>query len=278
MINILKSDLYRIFKGKAIYVVILLTILFTLTNCIGMSAGHIGLSVGASNIDIEDKEFMEELTKAKTLKEVRNVMKRGGEFPLDQDIIGQNINLYYLFIVITVISITTDFSNKSIKNTLSSAVSRRKYYISKLLLVLGLSTGLILLNNYLNYFVNIFINGKGFSTPILQFTKLTILQLPLLYGLISLLVCFSFVFRKTSLFNTISIPFIMIIQLVVMGIASLFRLKIDWFYNYEIQFALAKIVSNPTNKYILSCILLGVSYIIIFNVIGYFVFKKAEIK
>lgn len=277
MINIIKSDLYRIFRGKAIYITVVIVTVMALVSCIGISAGHIGLSVG-SNIDIEDQEFMEELSKAKTLTDVRNVMKKDGAFPLDLDIIGQNINLYYLFIVITVVTVTTDFSNKSIKNTLSSAISRRKYYLSKLLLVLGLSTGLILFNNYLNYFLNILINGRSFSTPILEFTKQTIIQLPLLYGLISLLVCFAFTLRKTSLFNTISIPFVMAVQLIVMGIANLFRLKIDWFYNYEMQFALAKLVDSTSSKYILSCVLLGICYIIVFNFIGYATFKKAEIK
>ncbi|MDD2495193.1 MAG: ABC transporter permease subunit [Tissierellia bacterium] len=277
MINIIKSDLYRILKGKAIYIVLAVITILSVVSVVGMSPGHIGLSIG-SNVDMSDLEMMEEISSAKTLGEYREIMKNNGSFALDKDIVVTNVNLYYFFIVIAVIVVATDFSNKSIKNTISSAISRKEYYFSKLLLILGLGTFLILFNNYGTYILNLIINGKAFSTPLLEFTKLTIIQLPLLYGIISLLVCLAFVLRKTSLFNSISIPFIMVVQLIATGIINLFKLNADWFNNYEIQLALTKLVNNPTNKYIVSCALLGIAYIVIFNTIGYYAFKKAEIK
>ncbi len=277
MINIIKSDLYRILKGKAIYIVLAVITILTVVSVVGMSPGHFGLSIG-SNVDMSDLELMEEISSAKTLGEYREIMKNNRSFALDKDIVGTNVNLYYFFIVIAVIVLATDFSNKSIKNTISSAISRKEYYFSKLLLILGLGTFLILFNNYGTYILNLIINGKAFSTPLLEFTKLTIIQLPLLYGIISLLVCLAFVLRKTSLFNSISIPFIIVVQLIATGIINLFKLNADWFNNYEIQLALTKLVNNPTNKYIVSCAILGVAYIVIFNTIGYYAFKKAEIK
>lgn len=277
MINIIKSDLYRILKGKAIYIVLAVITVVILVSVVSMMPGNIGLSVGSS-VDTSNVELMGKLSAAKSLGEFRDIMKNLGAFKLDKDIIGTNINLYYFFIVITVIVLAKDFSNKTIKNTISSAISRKEYYFSKLLLILGLGTFFILYNNYAAYILNLLINGKEFSTPLLEFTKLTILQLPLLYGIISLLVCFAFVFKKTSLFNSISIPFVMVVQLIGIAIINLLRIKADWFNNYEIQFALTKIVNNPTNHYIINCAILGVVYIIIFNIIGYFSFKKAEVK
>ena len=135
-----------------------------------MSPGHIGIATRTS-IDISDIEMMEKISNAKTLGEFREIMKSNSAFALDKDIVGQNINLYYLFIVITAIVLATDFSNKSIKNTISSAVTRKEYYFSKLLLILGLGTFLILFNNYSTYIVNLIINGKIFSTSLLEFTK-----------------------------------------------------------------------------------------------------------
>lgn len=44
------------------------------------------------------------------------------------------------------------------------------------------------------------------------------------------------------------------------------------------KFQSTKLVNNPTNKYIVSCAILGIAYIVIFNTIGYYAFKKAEIK
>ena len=277
MINIIKSDLYRILRGKAIYIVLAIIMVMSIVNIVGISPGQIGLSV-SSNIDSSNVEFEKKINSAKTIGEYRKIIKDNGSFALDKDILGTNTNLYYFFIVITVIVLATDFSNKSIKNTISSAISRKKYYFSKLLLILGLGTFLILFNNYGSYILNLIINGKSFSTPLLEFTKLTIIQLPLLYGIMSLLVCLVFVLKKTSLFNSISIPFIIVVQLIMGAIINLFKLNAEWFNNYEIQSALMKLVNNPSNKYVACCALLGIVYIFIFNIIGYYSFKKAEIK
>lgn len=277
MFNIIKSDLYRLFRSKAFYIVIGIVIIMAIVSVVSMSPGHIGLSVG-SNIDVSDTETLSKISSAKSLGEFRDIMKSFGTFKLDREVIGQNVNLYYMFIVFVVIILTKDFSNKSIKNTLSSAISRKKYYISKLILILGISTLLILFNNYLSYFLNLAVNGKEFASSIGEITKMTVYQLPLLYGIISLLVSIAFITRKTSMFNTISIPFIMVFQLVVITITSMFRIKADWFTNYELQYALVNLTNNPTNSYILKCSLLGIGYIVIFGLIGYYVFRKAEIK
>lgn len=277
MINIIKSDLYRILKGKAIYIVLTIITILIMVSVVGLSAGTIGLSFDTGS-DTSDVGLATEVNNAKTLGEYRRIIKNSGAFALDKEIIGTNTNLYYFFIVITVIVLAADFSVKSIKNTISSAISRKEYYFSKLLLVLGLSTFLVLFNNYGAYLLNLIIDGKAFSTPLLEFTKLTIMQLPLLYGIISLLVCLAFVFKKVSLFNSISIPLIVIVQIIMISVTNLFKLNATWINDYEIQTALMKLVNNPTNKYVVSCAILGVMYIIIFNIIGYYSFKKAEIK
>lgn len=277
MLNIIKSDLYRILKGKAIYIIFIVVSLLIVVSVVGLSAGHIGLGVG-SNINVEDTDLLQKISNVNSLTEYRNILKSYGSFALDKDIIGQNINLYYMFIVVVVTVLTVDFSNKSIKNTLSSAISRKEYYLSKLFLALGLCTIIILFNNYFSYFLNLIVNGDQFASSFIDITKLTIIQMPLIYGIISLLLCLAFVFKKTSMFNTVSIPFIMVIQLVVIGVTNLFKIKANWFYNYEVQFALSNLASNPTSNYILKCTLLGIIYIVVFNLIGYYSFKNTEIK
>ncbi len=279
MLNMIKSDFYRILKGKAIYIALFIIIGLSLVSVIGLTPGHIGMtSMSNSTIDINDAEFMEKLSEANSLKDIRDLMKSSGGYELDQAVLGTNMNLYYIFIVVVVIVLCTDFSNKSIKNTLSSAISRNKYYWSKAILIFLICTFLVLFNNYFFYFTNLFVNGRNFSSSISDIFKTTIIQLPLIYGIISLLICFAFLFKKTASFNTISIPFIIIVQLIVLGITNLFRIKADWFYQYEIQNALGNLANSPTNQYILNCTLLGIFYLILFNIIGYFVFRRTEIK
>lgn len=277
--NMIKADLYRIFKGKAIYICVLIILFAGFISALSVSPGHVGLSVSQNtNEVINDPEFVEKMQNTNSLGDLRELMLSHGAFALDKEILGQNVNLYYLFIVITVIVLCSDFSNRTIKNTLSSSVSRKKYYFSKLCTIFILATALLLFNNISTVIIVYLIDGKDFISPIHSILKLTVIQLPLIYGIISLLIGLGFVAGKTSTFNTISIPLIMVVQLIGFAIINLFRIKADWFYDYEIQFALAKLATDVQNSYIIKCALLGLTYIVVFNLIGYFVFKRKEIK
>ena len=171
MINIIKSDLYRIFKGKAIYVVILLTMFLSFISAFSMTAGHIGMA----DMTVPSKEEQKMTVETKDINDImklRKFIKQNFEFELDKKVIGTNINLYYLFIIITVTVISTDFSTKAIKNTLSSAISRKKYYTSKVFLIFFLSTALIFFNNYFFYFLNLIMNGPKFSSSFIEISNL----------------------------------------------------------------------------------------------------------
>ena len=280
MLNIIKSDLFRVVKGKGIYIAIFMMIFMITMSIIGMSPGYIGISsniVETSNESTKTEEMEERIYNAKTLKEERQIIKEYGGFELDKQIIGANCNLYYIFIVIVFVVICVDLSDSTAKNTLSSAISRKKYYLSKLVTSLLLGTIIILLNNYCMYFLNIIINGKEFSSNFMEFTKLTVIQFPILYGIISILVCISFTSKKKSLYNGISIPLLMIVQLILLGMISL--LKIDpSIMEFEVQNILSNIVINQESKYIIRAFIMGTIYTLGFNIIGYYLFKKTEIK
>lgn len=280
MVNIIKSDLYRMRKGKSIYIVLIMMMIFSFASIYGMSPGRIGVTTSNQEMDLQkyDEETLEKIKNANSLNDMRAIMKENGNYDLDKEIIGTNVNLYYIFIVIVFIGICADFSNSSIKNTLTSAISRKKYYFSKLLFCLGVGTTIIFFNTYFIYFLNLVLNGTNFSSSIWEVTKLTLFQLPLLYGIISLLVGISFLTKKAAVFNSVSIPFIMVVQLILFGIISLFKINAPWILDYEVQFALSNLATNPTTMYILKCTLLGGIYSVLFNAIGYFSFKKAEIK
>lgn len=280
MLNMVKSDFYRIFKSKIIYILFgILTIMLSLS-VVAMSPGHIGLATSnaPTGYDISDKELQEKLNNTNSLTETRKIMKEYGGFPVDKQIIGTNVNLYYFFIAIVVLTLVLDLSNSTIKNTLSSAISRKEYYFSKLITCLLLCTGLVLLNNTMTYCLNYFINGTKFTSGAFEILKLSFYQLPLMYGIISLLVSLGFICKKTAIFNSITIPLLMGVQLIVIGISSLFRLDASGIMKFDFQYALANLSTNPDTTYVLQCIGLGILYFIVFNLIGYFSFKHTEIK
>lgn len=279
MLNIIKSDLYRVFKGKSIYIAIIFILFLASVSCFSMSPGHIGITTSSEEQPlIQDEEILKQVYETNSIFETRNLMKEYGAYPLDKAQLGANANLYYFFIIIVVIVLVTDLSNSTAKNTLSSAISRKKYYFSKLITCIGLGTFLVLINNYGGYLINLIMNGKEFSAGFLEITKLTIIQLPILYGIISMLVCIGFCFKKTGTFNSITIPLIIVIQFIIMGAATLFHFDGSNILNYEFQYIIGNLISNPSNTYILKTLVLAIFYIIIFNTIGYRVFRKTEIK
>lgn len=279
MLNIIKADLYRIFKGKAIYVAIIIILVLASVSCFSMSPGHIGINTSFEEQPlVQDEELLNKVYETDSILETRKLMKEYGAYPLDKAQLGANANLYYIFIIIVVTVLVTDLSNSTAKNTLSSAISRKKYYLSKLITCIGLGTFLVLINNYGSYLINLIMNGREFSAGLLEITKLTILQLPCFYGIISLLVCIGFCFRKTGTFNSITIPLIIVVQLILTGISTLFHLDTTNILNYEFQYIIGNLIANPSNTYILQTLVLAIFYIIVFNVIGYRVFRKTEIK
>lgn len=282
MFNMIKADLYRIFKGKGLYIAITVMAIAAVFSIIAMCPGHIGLdkvTEDSYSNSIKNEEVIQQIKDTNSLIETRKIVKEHTDgFPLDKQIIGTNVNLYYFFIVIVALVLVTDFSNSTIKNTLSSAISRKKYYLSKAVICFGIGTFLILLNNYGIYICDILINGSKFATSFIEITKLTLMQMPLLYGIMSLLLCIGFCTKKMATFNGIAIPFLMAFQLIIMGIISLFKFDGANILQYEFQYAMGNLASSPTSTYIMNCALLGLIYIVIFNIIGYNIFKRTEIK
>lgn len=283
MLNIIKSDLYRIFKGKAIYIVIILMLVMATLSIFGMSPGYIGTTTVKEDdepnqeMSQEDIEIMSQLQETNSLTEMRKIIKGHFPFELDKKIVGANSNLYYLFIAIVFVVICVDLANSTAKNTLSSAISRKKYYLSKLITILLLGTALTLFNDYYIYFMNIAINGKPFSSDFADFSKCVLTQYPIILGMLGILVGLAFVTRKKSIFNTISIALLIITQLILMGIITLFRIE-PTILKWELQNILESLVQNPANEYIIKTSILGLAYFVGANLIGYYSFKKSEIK
>ena len=280
MINMIKADLYRVFRGKGIYLAILLAVIMASSSIYVMQPGYIGLTSSdtISGDSMVDDETGLELSATNSISKTRKILKETSGYPLDSAIIGTNVNLYYMFIIIVVGVLVTDLSHSTAKNTLSSAISKKKYYLSKLFTCCLLCIGLVLLNNYGTYIFNRLINGAKFSSGIEKITKYTLVQLPIMCGIISLLVCMAFLLRKTAAFNAVSIPFVMAAQIVIMGVSALFSIKSNHIMEYEYQFMLSNLVTDPSVSYIMKSITLAIIYIVVFNILGYNVFRKSEIK
>ena len=231
MLNIIKADLFRILKGKGIYIIIILLFLLSLMSAYTVSPLNVGLNVSGDtteNYGLSD-EWLEKLYSVKSMSETRDILINHGHYEVDVANVVHNNNMYYFFIAVVVFVLCCDFSNGTIKNTVSTNISKKKYYFSKLLLAIGLGTIITFLNVYFAYFSNLFMNGNNFVSSLSNITLLTIRQLPLLYAIISVLITIAVIVRKTSIYNGISIPLLMLFQL-ILGFMNTFNLP-KWIYN-----------------------------------------------
>lgn len=282
MINMMKADFFRLIRNKAFYIAAAIILLMAGLSIYIVQPGYLGMTVSISTqennpgTEMLNNMSYEEM-QSFSVSDMREMMLKYDGYELDRDILGANTNLYYVFIFIAVIVLTSDFSCGGVKNTLSSAISRRKYYFSKLGFITICCLVLFFLNTYFVYFGNLIFNGENLSAGLGEITKISFMQLPVILALISLLTGIGFMVKRTAIFNTIAIPLIIVVQFLFTLLKTLFKVK-DSVMGYEFQTMLIKLAGSPSDSYMVRSYIFCAVIIAVFVTLGYMSFKKAEIK
>lgn len=277
MINMIKADFYRLSKNIVMLIAFAFIIFMVAMDIYFVEPGSVGVYVNTESVIENDlNEMSRDELNDLTSKEFREIMLRTEGYALDKDVLATNINLYYVFIFVAAVIITVDFSGSCVKNTLSAAISRRKYFFSKVATVFACCLVILFLNTYLIYFGNIIFNNKNLASDIWTVTKITLLQIPPILALASVLTGFAFLSRKTAVFNAITIPFFMIVQILLM-LTSFMKIP-EEIYDFELQRMISKLAFDPSTEYVLESFAVCAVIIVLFNLLGWMSFKKAEIK
>ena len=280
MINMIRADFYRMIRGVGIYFALALMTLMIAVSVYLTSPGNIGIHVGA--VDEQPDEVLGQMTyeefSSLGIKELREIRLKSTNYKLDKEILGSNINLYYIFLFAAVIIVTADFSGSCIKNTLSSAISRKKYFFSKVVFITGCCLILFFLNTYIMYFANRIFNGSNLASSLNEITLITLRQIPVVFALAGILSGFAFLLKRTALFNTVMIPFIMVGQTLLNLLILLFRWIPESIMNYELQRMFLQLAGTPSSGYLLRSYLVCGCIVAVSCLIGWFSFCKAEIR
>ena len=272
MINLMKADLYRIFRGVGIYIAVALVMIMSVASVVMKEAGYIGNASVTYEGDtiVEASGFLSDESSDES--EENKLLVRS--------IMAANINLYYPLILVVFVILMSDFSNKTLKNTLTSAVSKRKYFAYKLLMSLGCSAVFIIFSNLFAYILNYIKNGSEYTEPITNILKATALQMPMLLGIVGFLVFMGFLTRKTAVYNATAIPFVMLFQIIIGAIYRLSESKLieKFLMHFELQTALDRLAYFPESKYCLQCLCFGVVEIAVFALLSWVIFKKTEVR
>ncbi len=282
MINMIKADSYRVFRSVGLYIAIAFMLLMIAMSVYTVEPGSLGMvSVGDVSYEEYYNTAADELTERElaemSLGEYREFRLKSEGYELDRDIIGHNMNLYYVFIFVAAIAITSDFSAGSVKNTLSSAISRRRYFLSKTVFVTVCCLLLFFLNSYITYFSNLFLNGKNLASSLWTVTRISLLQLPPVLALVSILTGLAFMLKKNAAFNMIAIPLVIVFQL-LLALAVRFFGSIDKYICYELQSMFGRLANKPSESYLWNSYAVCAVIIVVFMLVGYLSFRKAEIK
>lgn len=252
MINMIKADLYRMLKSRGMWFfwgALALTYLVTL---VYKQAG--GINLGEPSLD-------------------------SSAYKMDVQMVAHNFTYYYLFIIPVFCIITADFSAKTIKNTITSAISRKQYFITKFTFTELFHIAVFLLCNLLFYPVNRVVNGTDYASSFSAFLKPVLLQLPLIIGFTALFILLAFVLNKASLFNSITIiaPLLYAtVSLVLYGIKGTKDFAEKILLKYELNYMLQLLATDCTAKYRNTCLLVGVGLTILSFLLGYLWFTHHE--
>lgn len=278
MINMIKADFYRIVRGTGIYIAFAIILLMIGLDIYTVAAGSMGLHIESPEKIESDLDAMSyDEVQALSISEYRQIQLESRNAKLDIEILANNINLYYVFIFAAALGIAVDFSGSCVKNTLSSAISRKKYFLSKLVFVTLCCLIMFFFNTYAAYFANIIFNNRNLASDIGTVTKISLMQLPPMLAIISILTGFAFALKKTAAFNTVSIPFILLAQMLLNLMGTFFKIPAKVF-EYELQRMIISLAMEPSTKFVLQSYAVCAAIIIVFTLIGWLSFKKAEIR
>lgn len=277
MINMIKADCYRTTKHIAFYVAVGLMLLMLGISIYMISPGKMGISAGGTSGDMALAEMPIDDYSNISISDLREFMKSREDYKLDRDIQSVNVNLYYIFIFIAAVVIAVDFTGGCAKNTLTSAISRKKYFISKVVTVTGMCLVLYFANTYIMYFANLIFNGANLSSGLWAVTEVALIQLPVVSVIIIIPVCIAFMAKKTAIYNLVTIPLLIILQLLLGYGSVLFPIPKE-VMNYTPDAMFALLANNPGREYLAISYLVCAVVCVVFLAAGYLTFKKTEIR
>lgn len=262
MINLIKADIYRIVRGKGIYITgAILLVLFVL-----QAFGEIG-SIGISSDDMEGATA---IVKGLT----------GREAPLN--VMRANDNLLYFLLPIIIFIASVDFSSGTAKNVLSNGISRTKYYFAKLILSMLFCTVILISSVIIPTTIVTIMNGFGGAFDweyISQVLNVFALQLLLLFAVTSVGIFFTFTTRRTAVLNGLYLAFCLVPAIVILMLYG-FSEKFSKLLEYEMVMNIRRsaYVNIMAGDEIVKTIIVGLVFLTVSLVCGLALFKKCDIK
>lgn len=244
MLNFIKAELYKQFKLPLIYVINAVLVAGLILVC---------LSFNGTESDIATKGFILE--------------RMGGIFPI-----------IAVFLTVFTSVFLDDYRYGTLKNVMSSDISRSKYYIGKLIIqtIMGLITSAVCL---IALFIGLLLlpSGYDFGVYVKSFLLRCLCVIPIYIALLSFIDLLVVMFRKgTAYLGYYLVP---VALSIVLGILSSFSNIFEKLKYLSIGYVLIPLTDTAaTNEQMIYAVVLGIFWTIVFTGLGLTIFKNREIK
>ena len=267
MLNLMRADIYRILRGKGIYITFAIMIAVTIMTIFVVRAS---VQTGITFVPDEPEG----------INPFRQQDVITGSIAAFMALSSMDFNIY-IFLPLIIFVAMTPFSSSAVKNELTIGISRVKYYLSKWLLASALSVffmavylGVTIIFGIIDGGVGDW--GNGFALNVVQSFGMQVL---FALAINSVGVFFCFVIRRAGATEGIYIAFTLIPQ-AVFGILSTVYPEVIRFLAYDLssQFGMFAQVSALSSGDIARGLAVGIVYLTIPTIAGIAIFKRAEIK
>ena len=270
MLKLMRADIYRIIRGKTLYVTFAVLLIFNFLLGVSWQMVYDGTAEVHESADVS----------AATTAIVSETGVTGIQMP---GLLASSMESFVFFLLpIIVITAAAIFSDNTVKNDLAWGVSRTKLYLAKLLVASALGLLMLLLYMGTGMLIGTLAGGFGGPAPAGHWVNLLQVlsaQLFMLIAVTAFGVFLVFTTKRTAAVNGVYIAFILvpslIIQLLMMSNPNFSRLldfdlptninrlaNLRWLETYEILRALG----------------IGAFYLLASTIGGIALFRKAEIK
>lgn len=256
MINMIKAELYRMTKTKGIWLFWIFTALIFFISMVYKEPG--GIMFGPVDMELPSNPY---------------------KVKLDIGQVSFNFTFYFLLLIPVFSVIVAEFNEHTVKNTISSSVSKSLYFVSKFVFALVYSLLSFMAANFLFYFVNRLVNGSKYSSPIENFVKAFFTQLPLFVAVISAFIFLAFLLRKGAAFNAVTIIFPLaytMVSQIMSGIESANNVG-EKLMKYDLSVMMCNLAISPTDSYRSKCYIICAAVTVLSFGLGYLSFTKTEI-
>jgi ABC-2 type transport system permease protein len=284
MMNLIRADIYRIFRGKGIYITLAIFMGIIVLQVVAGAYMNAGIrlddfemidSLGEPGITFVTHNDNEPLHN----DEESSLRPFGAEAPYL--VMGFTDGLLYILLPLLIFISTADFTSGAVKNTLVGGMTRLRYYFTKLALSCMASALLLFAYVLISTIVATAFSGFGGTLDweyISSVLKVFAMQLWLVLAVTCVGHFFIFIIRSGMVIG-VFIAFLLAPSLVIFLLSFINR----WFENlliYDLTMGLAAVLNisvMPTGD-IIKTILVGAGYIAAATVGGYMLFRRAEIK